>query len=119
MLISGLSVKPCKSRNLFFLLLLEIFISDAAVKTFLGVAVILFQLDESLTVTCMSSLQSAFFPHAGDVIVFRFQIFQQQAGPVAEPFFSFMLSVGIEERYHRVDDQQVDGTLTECFGVGG
>ena len=98
---------------------LEIFVSDAAEQAFLRVAVVLFELDECLTVACMGGLQTTFFPQSDDVVVFRFKLLQQVAGTFGEPFLAFVLAVGIEEGNHGIDNQQVDGGVAEGFRTGG
>ena len=98
---------------------LEIFVSDAAEQTFLGVAVILFELDECLTVAGMGGLQTTFFPQPDDVVVFRFKLLQQVTGTFGEPFLAFVLAVSIEEGNHGIDNQQVDGASLRVFGRAG
>lgn len=109
-----------RGANLRFLtfFLLEIFIPDAAEQAFLRVAVVLFELDKGLAVAGMGSGEATFLPQADDVIVFRFQLFQQVAGSFDEPFFPFVLSIGIKERHHGVDNQQVDGSIAESLRTG-
>mgnify|MGYP000588605862 CR=1 FL=1 len=88
-------------------------------RHFFCVAVILFELDECLTVAGMGGLQTTFFPQPDDVVVFRFKLLQQVAGTFGEPFLAFVLAVGIEEGNHGIDNQQVDGGVAEGFRTGG
>ena len=110
-----------KGVNLRFLtfFFLEIFVPDAAEQAFLRVAVVLFELDKGLAVAGMGSGEATFLPQADDVIIFRFQLFQQVASPFDEPFFPFVLSIGIKKRHHGVDNQEVDGCIAESLRTGG
>ena len=98
--VHGLDHRICSDVLADFLLpaalrLFEIFISYPAIKAFLYVAVVLFQLDQRLTVTCVCSFEPAFFPDAYDEIVFRPHFFQQAVGPLYQYIVGLVFAVGI------------------------
>ena len=52
-------------------------------------------------------MQSRSVPMTDDVVVLRFQTFEETRGAFAKHFIRFVQALGIEERNNRIDHNQV------------
>ena len=64
--------------------LFKVFISYSATQTVSSVAILFFQLYQSLCVARVCHVETTFSPHAYDMVVFGFQLFEYVESPVAE-----------------------------------
>ena len=102
-----------------FLLMLQVFVTKAAMKASPGIAVLFFQLDERLRIGCMGGFDPRTVPHAGNVVIFGFEFFQKCQGTFAQAFVAPVLTVSIQERSDRINQDQVQTFVADGFAPAG
>ena len=88
-------------------------------EAFFEVAIFLLQLYQGLRIGSTVYLQACFTPHTYDIIVFRFQFLKEIGSPFTQPFVTFETSVGVQECYDCIDDDQVERGITQGLSPAG
>lgn len=98
-------------------LCLQIFVSYAAPKAVLLVAVFLLQLYQRLTVSGVFGLQSALLPQSYYMVVFCPQLTEQTERATAQRVVVAVAAVGKEHGHGGVDDEQIERRVGNALAV--
>ena len=83
------------------------FVSEPAAQTCFFVAIVVFELHESLRISCRLDGDASCLPHAGDMVVFSPYLVKQRDGAFAPLLLAEMAPVGEKYGDGCVDNEQL------------
>ena len=95
------------------------FITYLTIKTVAMGAIVIGQLDESLTLGCTGSLDSNSGPLPDDAVVFGLELKEKVDGTVFVVLLGMLTTILEKERCPGIDDEHVDKIAADTFCVAG